>query len=752
MLKFIEMILVVIILSKLLQTPLARNQTFIVHMAGSEMPPEFLHHAHWYDSALKSVSESAEMIYVYKSAAHGFSAKLTEQEALFLETLPGVVSVQRERKYQLHTTRTPSFLGLVDYLLPGSAAESDVVIGVIDTGVWPEMKSFDDRGLGPVPSTWKGTCETGTNFNATNCNRKLIGARYFSKGYEASQGPVNETLESKSPRDDDGHGTHTASTAAGSPVQHAGLFGYAAGTAQGMAKNARIAAYKSCWNEGCFPSDVLAAMESAIEDGVDILSLSLGVESVDYYDDVIAVAAFAAMEKGIVVVCSAGNSGPSPYTMYNMAPWITTVGAGTLDRDFPAPVILGNGKKIAGISLYDNRVVPFAAKKLPFVYAGNVSNATNGNLCLRGTLDPNNVKGKIVLCDRGLNPRVKKGYVVKAAGGAGMVLANAAENGEELIADPHLLPATQVTKKSGDVIKSYLFSDPNPTATISFKGTKVSVKPAPVLASFSSRGPNTVTREILKPDVIAPGVSILAGWSGAASPSSLPEDPRGVEFNIILGTSMSCPHVSGIAALLKAAYPDWSPAAIRSALMTTAYVTYMSGTQLIDAATGKEATPYDYGSGHVNPMSALNPGLVYDIDTNGYLDFICTLNYTSSKIYALTRKNFSCDSNKKYSVTDLNYPSFTVVFINRTSSIKYTRTLTNVGESDTYEVYVSAPDSVEILVEPQTLSFTEMGEKKSYTVTFNALKMVAAGQSMFGRIEWSSAIQVVASPVAITWS
>ncbi|CAH9138496.1 unnamed protein product [Cuscuta epithymum] len=751
MLKFVEMTLIVTMLSKLLQASLAGKQSFIVHMAEPEMPSEFLHQAHWYDSALKSVSESAELIYVYTTAAHGFSAKLTQQEALFLETLPGVVSVQPERKYQLHTTRTPSFLGLVDYLLPGSAAESDVVIGVVDTGVWPEIKSFDDRGLGPIPSKWKGTCETGTNFTASNCNRKLIGARFFSKGYEASQGPVNETLASKSPRDDEGHGTHTISTAGGSPVQHAGLFGYAAGAAQGMAKNARVAAYKGCWNDTCYSSDVLAAMDSAIEDGVDILSLSLGTGSVDYYDDVTAIGAFAAVEKGIVVVCSAGNDGPSLYTVSNMAPWIITVGAGTLDRDFPAPVTLGNGTKLPGVSLYNNKAVPFPAKRLPLVYAGNVSNATDGNLCVRGSLDSSNLKGKIVLCDRGKNGRVDKGYVVKAAGGAGMVLANAAEQGEELVADPHLLPATHVTKKSGEAIKSYLFHDPNPTATISFTGTKVGVKPSPILTAFSSRGPNSITPEILKPDVIAPGFNILAGWSGATSPTGLPEDLRRVEFNIISGTSMSCPHVSGIAALLKAEHPDWSPAAIRSALMTTSYITYMSGTPLIDAATGKEATPYDYGSGHVNPMSALNPGLVYNIDTNGYLNFICTLNYTSSQIYALTRKNFSCDASKKYSVTDLNYPSFAVVFSDKKSSMKYTRTLTNVGEPDTYEVYVSAPNSVEILVEPQTLNFTKMGEKKSYTVTFNALKMVA-GQSLFGRVEWSSGIQVVASPVAITWS
>ncbi|CAH9111369.1 unnamed protein product [Cuscuta europaea] len=232
-------------------------------------------------------------------------------------------------------------------------------------------------------------------------------------------------------------------------------------------------------------------MESAIQDGVDILSLSLGVGSVDYYDDVIAVGAFSAVEKGIVVVCSAGNDGPSLYTVSNMAPWITTVGAGTLDRDFPAPVTLGNGNKIPGVSLYNNKAVPFPAKKFPFVYAGNLSNATDGNLCVRGSLDLSNVKAKIVLCDRGSNARVDKGYVVKAAGGGGMVLANTAEQGEELVADPHLLPATHVTKKSGDIIK-----------------------PSPVLPAFSSRGPNTMTPEILKPDVIAPGSAFLRDGMG----------------------------------------------------------------------------------------------------------------------------------------------------------------------------------------------------------------------------------------------
>ncbi|XP_019195343.1 PREDICTED: subtilisin-like protease SBT1.7 isoform X2 [Ipomoea nil] len=736
----------------MLSVAAATKKTYIVHMAKSQMPASFRHHAHWYDSSLKAVSGSAEMMYVYKNAIHGFSARLTAKQAKYLENQPGVLSVWPEMKYQLHTTRTPMFLGIDETagFLPSSAAESDIIIGVLDTGVWPEIKSFDDSGLGPVPSSWKGECEGGTNFTAANCNRKLIGARFFSMGYEASAGAINETDEYKSPRDDDGHGTHTASTAAGSQVVGASLFGYAPGSARGMATRARVAVYKVCWKGGCYNSDILAAMDKAIEDGVNILSLSLGGASVDYYGDSIAVGAFAATENGILVSCSAANAGPAPFSLSNSAPWITTVGAGTLDRDFPASVSLGNGKKFSGVSLYHGDPLP--GKLLPFVYAGNASNVTGGNLCIDGSLDGEKVKGKIVLCDRGVNARVDKGAVVKAAGGAGMVLANTALQGEELVADAHLLPATSVGQKSGDAIKTYLFSDPNPTATILFQGTKVGVEPSPILAAFSSRGPNPVTPEILKPDVIAPGVNILAGWTGAAGPTGLPEDSRRVEFNIISGTSMSCPHVSGLAALLKAAHPTWSPAAIRSALMTTAYTAYKSGGQLIDAATGKPSTPYDHGSGHVDPVSALNPGLIYDANTDDYLNFLCALNYTPSQINTVSKRNFTCDSTKKYSAGDLNYPSFAVPLSGSKSSVKYTRTLTNVGESGAYKVSVSSPDSVKVSVEPQTLSFTTMNEKKSYTVTFSAPAAMASGTNMFGRIEWSDGKHVVGSPVAITWS
>ena len=736
------------------------RRTYIVHMATSQMPESFQERAHWYDSSLKSVSESAEMLYKYSNVIHGFSTRLTAEEARSLQGRPGILSILEEVRYELHTTRTPEFLGLDKSadLFPESGSASEVIIGVLDTGIWPESKSFDDTGLGPIPSSWKGECETGTNFTSSSCNRKLIGARFFSKGYEATLGPIDERKESKSPRDDDGHGTHTATTAAGSVVEGASLFGFAEGTARGMATRARIAAYKVCWIGGCFSTDILAALDKAVEDNVNILSLSLGGGMSDYYRDSVAMGAFGAMEKGILVSCSAGNSGPSPYSLSNVAPWITTVGAGTLDRDFPAFVSLGNGKNYSGVSLY--RGDPLPGTLLPFVYAGNASNAPNGNLCMTNTLIPEKVAGKMVMCDRGVNPRVQKGSVVKAAGGIGMVLANTGTNGEELVADAHLLPATAVGQKSGDAIKSYLFSDHDATVTILFEGTKVGIQPSPVVAAFSSRGPNSITPDILKPDLIAPGVNILAGWSGAVGPTGLPTDKRHVDFNIISGTSMSCPHISGLAGLLKAAHPEWSPAAIRSALMTTAYTNYKSGQKIQDVATGKPSTAFDHGAGHVDPVSALNPGLIYDLTVDDYLNFLCAINYSAPQISILAKRNFTCDTDKKYSVADLNYPSFAVPLQTplggggegSSTVVKHTRTLTNVGSPSTYKVSIfSESESVKISVEPGSLSFSELNEKKSFKVTFTATSM-PSNTNIFGRIEWSDGKHVVGSPIVVSWT
>lgn len=740
------------------------KNTYIIHMAKAQMPATFTEHTTWYSDSLTAVSPAAEVIYTYNTVAHGFAARLTAAEARTLSHRAGVLAVNKEAIYTLHTTRTPEFLGLNDVagLLPQSSTAADVVVGVLDTGAWPHHPSYSDAGLGPVPASWSGACESSATFNASACNRKLVGARFFCRGYEAGMGPVDETRESRSPRDDDGHGTHTSTTAAGTAVPSANLLGYAAGTARGMSTGARVAAYKVCWAGGCVSSDILAAMDKAVEDGCGVLSLSLGGGSTDYWRDSVAIGAFNAMKQGVLVACSAGNAGPGAATLSNVAPWITTVGAGTLDRDFPAYVSLGDGHNFTGVSLYSGK--PLSGAQLPFVYAGNASNATSGNLCMTGTLIPELVAGKVVLCDRGVNARVQKGLVVRDAGGAGMVLANAAGNGEELVADAHLLPAAGVGEKAGDALKSYLQTSSNPTATIMFGGTKVGVRPSPVVAAFSSRGPNIVTPDILKPDLIAPGVNILAGWTGAVGPTGMAADTRRVEFNIISGTSMSCPHVSGLAALLKAARPEWSPAAVRSALMTTSYAKYAAGGGILDVATGLPATPFDMGAGYVDPKKALDPGLVYDLGAADYLDFLCALNYTALQIGALAgSRNFTCSSGKSYAVAALNYPSFSVTFATANgegggeegaSTVTHLRTLTNVGMPGTYKAETtlsSTSSTVKVAVEPTELKFTKQGEKLSYKVSFSSVSQ-PSGSLEFGRLEWSDGEHVVASPVAFSWT
>ncbi|KAL5780132.1 hypothetical protein ACOSQ2_010869 [Xanthoceras sorbifolium] len=737
------------------------KKTYVIHMDKSNMPASFDDHFQWYDSSLKSVSDDAAMLYTYNNVIHGFSTRLTVDEAESLEKQPGILAVLPEARYELHTTRTPAFLGLGKSVtqFPASEAVSEVIVGILDTGVWPEIKSFDDTGLGPVPRGWKGACEVGKTFSSSSCNKKLIGARFFAKGYEAAFGPVDETMESKSPRDDDGHGTHTSTTAAGSTVSGASLFGYASGTARGMADQARVAAYKVCWLGGCFGSDIIAAMDKAVEDGVNVISMSIGGGLTDYYRDTVAIGAFNAMAQGILVSCSAGNGGPYSGSLSNVAPWITTVGAGTLDRDFPAYVTLGSGKNFSGVSLYSGK--PLSDSLVPLVSAANVSNTTTGILCMTGSLIPAKVAGKIVVCNRGGNSRVQKGMVVKAAGGVGMILTNTDDYGEELVADAQLLPSAAVGQIAGDAIKKYLSSDPHPTATIASGGTHLGVQPSPVVAAFSSRGPNPITPEILKPDLIAPGVNILAGWTGAVGPTGIQSDNRHVEFNIISGTSMSCPHVSGLAALLKAAHPEWSPAAIKSALMTTAYSTYKNGKPILDVATGQASTPFAYGAGYVNPVTALDPGLVYDATVDDYLGFLCALNYSRSQIKLATNRDFTCVSSKVYSLGNFNYPSFAVPLETASSrrggagvksTVKYARTLTNVGTSATYKVSVSSETpSVKILVEPESLSFSEQYEKKSYTVTFTASSQ-PSGTTSFARLQWSDGKHDVSSPIAFSWT
>ncbi|RZC51798.1 hypothetical protein C5167_020225 [Papaver somniferum] len=294
-------------------------------------------------------------MYTYNHVIHGFAARLTPSQALHLRSFPGILSVLRQQNHKIQTTHTPSFLGLNSKsgLWPDSNYASDIIIGVLDTGNWPGSQSFNDSGLSPVPKKWKGACENTTDFPSTSCNKKLIGARSFYQGIQ-----LDETKDKKSPIDTQGHGTHTASTAAGSVVKNVSFNGYGAGDAKGMATKARIAIYKVCWSNGCDGADIIAAMDQAVTDGVDVISMSVNPHglAVPYDEDSFAIAAFGAVEKGVLVSAAASNAGPSPSKATNIAPWFLTVGASTIDRDFPCNVILGNGTVISGVSLYSGEM------------------------------------------------------------------------------------------------------------------------------------------------------------------------------------------------------------------------------------------------------------------------------------------------------------------------------------------------------------------------------------------------------------
>ncbi|XP_030929603.1 subtilisin-like protease SBT5.4 isoform X2 [Quercus lobata] len=691
---------------------------------------------------------------------NGFAAMLDEKEAAEIAKDPKVISVFPNLPRKLHTTRSWEFLGLTKKgKIPVSSAwkagrfGEDVVIGTLDTGAWPESKSFQDKGYGPIPAKWRGICQPGHK-DGVRCNRKLIGVRYFNKGYAADIGtPLNESLNSA--RDLDGHGSHTLSTAGGNFVPHTSILNISNGTASGGSPRARVAAYKVCWpvpnTDGvCYDADIMAAVDAAISDGVDVLSMSIGrTGGYEFFTDGISISSFHAIKNNIAVVCSAGNDGPTLETVTNVAPWIFTVGASTTDRNFANYVSLGNKKQIKGISLSASGVP--GGKFYPLISAanGNYANTstTSALLCFAGSLDPKKVKGKVVLCLRGENARVEKGNECLRVGAVGMILANNVTGGNDLSADPHVLPASHINYTDGQIIFAYLNRTKDPTASITEVKTLLGVEPAPFMAAFSSRGPSTIEPTILKPDITAPGVSILAAYTEAASPTGLDNDKRRFPYSVLSGTSMSCPHVAGIVGLLKTQYPHWSPSAIKSAIMTTGKTRDNTRKSILDSST-VEATPFAYGSGHVNPNSAMDPGLVYDAATEDYLNFLCARGYNDTMIRLLSQKPYSCPDT--FSIEDFNYPSIVVPNI-QARKVTLTRTVTNVGSPSTYNVRVRQPFAVFVTVKPRVLEFKTTGEKKTFQViiTPNFAKLGTRAGYVFGDMIWSDGKHSVRSPIAV---
>ncbi|XP_065847608.1 subtilisin-like protease SBT3 [Euphorbia lathyris] len=731
---------------------LAQTDNYIVHMDLSAMPTAFSSHHTWYSATLSTAFSAAKvsteavhnskLLYTYTHAINGFSAHLSPSELEALKKSPGYISSYKDLPVKLDTTRSPKFLGLTSNSGAWGASNygEDVIIGLIDTGIWPESESYSDNGISEIPKRWKGECENGHQFNSSVCNKKLIGARYFNRGLIAKR--PNMTISMNSTRDTDGHGTHTSSTAAGNFVETASFFGYAPGTASGVAPKAHVAMYKALWDEGAVTSDIIAAIDQAITDGIDVLSISLGLDGVPLYEDPIALATFSAAEKNIFVSTSAGNEGPYLETLHNGIPWVLTVAAGSVDREFNAVIRLGNGVSVTGSSLYP----------------GNYTSDQSPILFMDTCLDFKQlakVGSKIVVCQDNNASLDDQFDNLRSANITGGIFITNVTDLEMYIQS--VFPAVFVNPKDGETIKDFIKnSRTTPEGKIEFKITNIGTKSSPVLASYSSRGPSPSCPYVMKPDIMAPGSLVLAAWPQNIEVFRIDSQQLFSNFNILSGTSMSCPHAAGVGALLKKAHPEWSPAAIRSAIMTTAGALDHTSKPIKDIGNdNKAATPLDMGAGHINPNNALDPGLIYDLDSADYLNLLCGLNFTQKQIQIITK---SSSNDCSLASLDLNYPSF-IAFFNANDSNtgmtvqrEFHRTVTNVGEgASVYTANLSPMNGLKVSVVPEKLEFKSKNQKVNYKLVIEGPRKLEE-TIVFGYISWvdDEGKHTVRSPIVAT--
>ncbi|WP_090791979.1 S8 family peptidase [Asanoa ishikariensis] len=668
---------------------------------------------------------SGKVKYDYTLVFAGFSAELTVAEAARLKKTPGVANVWKNEVVHSETFTTPAFVGLdgksgawrKEFGSPERAGEG-MIIGVIDSGFWPENPSFGPlptprRDQKTIDAKWHGSCDPGVERPIT-CNNKVIGARWYASDGEISHANAGEF---DSPRDYYGHGSHTASTAGGNHNVTATINGGVAGVISGMAPAARLSIYKVLYanNAGTQSTgnstDIVAAIEQAVADGVDVINYSIG-DSLDSFSAV-ELAFLNAANAGVFVATSAGNSGPDAATVDNGMPWTTTVAAGTHDRSATKTVTLGNGQVFQGAG-----TGPVAASA-PIVdartsgAAGSTEQSAAQCVSNPPSLDPAKVAGKIVLCERGNNARVDKSLAVKNAGGVGMVQFNPTAN--SLNADFHAVPSIHVDQTAGAAIKAYIGAGGNPTATIS-AASNAKVR-APLVATFSSRGPGASTGgDLLKPDIMAPGVDVVAATG--------PESHNGNLWDTNSGTSMASPHIAGIGALILAKHPNWSPMMVKSALMTTAGVRDNEGQPIQDQADGTDANPLEMGAGQVAANEAFDPGLVYDSGITQWLQYACGIGADVGD---------ACDSVGSVDPSNFNNPALSVGDLAHKQTL--TRTVTNVSKLPAlYLPTVQAPPGIKVDVSPKIIALLP-GKKQSFKVTFTRTT-AALGEWSFGSLRW----------------
>lgn len=680
---------------------------------------------------------------------NGFVADLTAEQASQLAQDPNVVSMVENEILQLQQSPANEFLdleGAFSQIGGWDGAGEGIVVGIIDSGIAPENPFFAGDALGSTPSdqpylggdgivfnkadggVFNGVCEEGQQFDAADCSTKIISAKYYVDGFGEQRVGVDEGLDYISPRDNSGHGSHTASTAAGNsdvPMTSGG--GQDLGTMSGVAPAAKIAAYKVCWDgpdpavttdDGCATTDLVQAIEDATVDGVDVINFSIGGGAATSVYTAIDRAFLGASAAGVFVSVSAGNSGPGASTSDHASPWYTSVAAATVPN-YEGTIVLADGTEFNGASA----TVPLddpAGITGQFVYAGNIPaegvGADRAALCVPDSLDAEAAAGKIVLCDRGENARAEKSQVVGEAGGIGSVLVNVDDNSLDL--DDHAVPTVHVNV---DVRDQLLAAAESGEEEITLKVAEERTAIAPQVAGFSSRGPMIAeSSDIVKPDIAAPGVGIIAAGSNAEG-----DDPT---FVFMSGTSMSSPHIAGLGAAYLSAYPQASPAEVKSVMMTTAYDTLNAdGAPVSDAFT--------QGQGMVDPTKMFNAGFYFDATTEDYYQYLVGLGIDPQTEQAYDGIDPS----------DLNLPSIGIDSLVSEQTVTRTATAINPG---TYTVDVQAPAGVEVTVEPSTLTFGAAGETQEFTVTLNS-DNAELGTWLQGRLVWSNGEQSVRQQIVV---
>ncbi len=722
-------------------------------------------------AVLQAAGVSPKVMHRYVYSFNGFSALLSDAQVKALSKLPQVVAISADEPRELTTNYTPHFLGLDEaggiwsQTRKGSEIKGeDVIVGIVDGGFQPENASFADHvdasgaptlipgagtlAYGPAPAKWTGSCTAGPAFEpARHCNNKVIGAQVFDATFKSTGLPYAWTEFQGSPRDVTGHGTHTSSTAAGNAKSQAIANTNDVGPISGIAPRARIAAYKVCWTwfnaaiganqNNCWTGDSVAAIDKAVADGVDVINFSISGTTTNLLDPV-EQAFLNATAAGVFVSASAGNSGPTASTVAHPSPWITTVANSTHDRFFRADANFGNG------TIYNGASQSQGLPATPMILSTNAGLAgadpEQVRQCYVGTLDASKVTGRVVVCDRGTIARTDKSLAVKNAGGVGMVLVNAplaliGGGSDTLNDDAHWIPTVHLPMANRDAVRTYAAAA-GASSTMGVRALAPGVI-APVVAASSSRGPSLASNSLLKPDITAPGSSILAAFAMTQVDQAMHDaiiagtsamQPTAAYLD---GTSMSSPHVAGSAALLKQKYPQWSPANIKSALMTSASTAVYLSNGALDPSF------WNYGAGHLRPNGAADPGLVYANQPENYIRYLC-----GASLFPADDPDCAALGTLKSS--DLNLPSINGDVVGATT---FQRKLKNVGPSGSIYTASASLPGFTVSVNPPTLTLAH-GQVGTVDVTITA-NGAAQGAWTQGALTWSDGAHVVRSPIVV---